>query len=42
MTKFKIGETDCAIIDAEKMNNWLMEKYKEGITMYTPFGGELE
>jgi len=40
--KFKIGDADCMIIDAEKMHNWLMQKYKEGITMYTPFGGELE
>jgi aminoglycoside 3-N-acetyltransferase len=40
--KFKLGDADCMIIDAEKMHNWLMEKYKEGITVYTPFGGELE
>lgn len=40
--KFKLGDADCMVIDAEKMNNWLLEKYKEGITMYTPFGGELE
>ncbi len=42
MTRFNIGDASCAIIDAEKMHHWLMEKYKEGITMYTPFGGELE
>ncbi|MBK6523442.1 MAG: AAC(3) family N-acetyltransferase [Sphingobacteriaceae bacterium] len=42
MIRFNIGDASCAIIDAEKMHNWLMEKYKEGITMYTPFGGELE
>jgi aminoglycoside 3-N-acetyltransferase len=42
MKKFEIGTAVCAIIDAEKMNNWLMEKYKEGITIYTPFGGELD
>jgi len=42
MKRFTIGDANCAIIDAEKMHNWLMEKYKEGITMYTPFGGELD
>jgi aminoglycoside 3-N-acetyltransferase len=40
--KFKLGDADCMIIDAEKMHHWLMDKYKQGITMYTPFGGELE
>ncbi len=42
MKRFTIGDANCAIIDAEKMHSWLMEKYKEGITMYTPFGGELD
>ncbi len=42
MKRFNIGDASCAIIDAEKMYNWLMEKYKQGITMYTPFGGEPE
>jgi aminoglycoside 3-N-acetyltransferase len=40
--KFKIGDADCMIIDAEKMYNWQVEKHKQGITMYTPFGGELD
>lgn len=40
--KFKIENADCMIIDAEKMYNWQMEKYKQGITMYTPFGGQLD
>ncbi len=38
MRKFRIGNGIGYLIDAAKMHNWLMEKYKEGITMYTPFG----
>lgn len=40
--KFKVGDTDCLMIDAEKMYNWQMEMYKKGITMYTPNGGDLD
>lgn len=40
--KFKIGDAPCMMIDAEKLYNWQMEKYKQGITMYTPHGGELD
>ncbi len=41
MVNFKIGMADCKLIHAVKMHNWFMENYKNGITMYTPDGKEL-
>jgi len=41
LSQFKIRNTNCMIVDAEKMHNWLIENYKNGITMYTPFGEKL-
>lgn len=38
MRKFSLGKATCYIIDAARMHYWLVEKYKDGITMYTPFG----
>lgn len=38
MSKFKMGQADCYLIDARSMHDWLMENYKKGITIYTPFG----
>ncbi len=38
MVKFKLGRADCYAIDAKMMHEWLVESYKKGITMYTPFG----
>lgn len=38
MKKFNMGAAVCYVIDAATMHHWLMEKYKEGVTMYTPEG----
>lgn len=40
MSRFKMGLADCKLIDAAKMHNWLVDNYKNGITMYTPNGKE--
>jgi aminoglycoside 3-N-acetyltransferase len=39
--KFTIDKASCAIINASQMHDWLVENYKNGITMYTPNGEEL-
>ena len=39
MTSFKIGLANCYCIEADKLNNWMIENYKlKGITLYTPQG----
>jgi aminoglycoside 3-N-acetyltransferase len=34
MKKFTIGKAVCYLIDAAKMHHWLVEKYREGVTIY--------
>lgn len=36
--EFKIGTANCLVVEADKMHEWLVENYKKGITIYTPFG----
>ena len=39
MMSFKIGLANCYCIEADKLNNWMIENYKlKGITLYTPQG----
>jgi len=36
--EFKLGIANCLVVEADKMHEWLIENYKKGITIYTPFG----